>query len=167
MALETSNRIKLTEKDLDVVETVEGNAFLETPIQYTIQECKELKAQILDDHEKAKKYDFIKNSLLNPQKFDDKVTLEQEIIQLKEELKEWTTKPELNLSDIFHNAFGGAWSQEEEDYLFNCEYALELQELVKEWLEETKQPIPEGHVPLISLGGLTQKLQSIIEKSEK
>lgn len=42
-----SERIKLTEKDLDVVETVDGNAFLETPIQYTIQECKDLKAQIL------------------------------------------------------------------------------------------------------------------------
>ena len=41
--------IKLTEKDIDVVETVDGNAFLETPIQYTIKEANKLKAQILEN----------------------------------------------------------------------------------------------------------------------
>ena len=49
----------------------------------------------------------------------------------------------------------------------NIRRALKLQKLLKKWLEDTKKPIEKGHVPLISLGGLQQKIQSIIEESEK
>jgi len=45
--------------------------------------------------------------------------------------------------------------------------ALKLQELVKEWIEETKQPLPEGHIPIVSLNGVRIKLQSLVEESEK
>lgn len=65
---EGDRKLKLTEKDLDVVETVDGNAFLETPIQYTIKECKQLKAQILQNQEKIEKLcEFLEDPLNNPE----------------------------------------------------------------------------------------------------
>ena len=101
------------------------------------------------------------------EKIDSVKKLEQENKQLKEELKEWTTKPELNLSDIFHNAFGGAWSQAEEDYLFNCEYALELQEMVKNHIENLKCFSENEPNTTFTSKEILGQFQKLVEDSEK
>jgi hypothetical protein len=49
--------------------------------------------------------------------------------------------------------------------------SLENQERVeklKQWYKETQEPIPEGHVPLVSLNGLAVRLREIlsVEKIE-
>jgi len=49
----------------------------------------------------------------------------------------------------------------------NAKSALKLQESLKEWIEETKQPLPEGHISIVSLHGVRMKLQSLVEESEK
>lgn len=38
-----------------------------------------------------------------------------------------------------------------------------LAEKIKEWYDETLLPIPEGHLPIMSLGGVSAKLKNILE----
>jgi len=35
-------------------------------------------------------------------------------------------------------------------------------EKIKEWYEETQQPLPEGHIPIVSLNGLSIRLEKIL-----
>ena len=44
---------------------------------------------------------------------------------------------------------------------------LDSQRIVEEiwkWYEETKQPLPEGHIPIVSLGGIQARLKEILEE---
>ena len=35
-------------------------------------------------------------------------------------------------------------------------------EKLKEWYKETQEPIPEGHIPMVSLNGLAVRLEEIL-----
>ena len=81
------DKIKLTEEH----KNCECNDMLKKTDVCMPEKCHIIHEDILDLFDyykvKAEKYDFIKNSLLEPQKFDDKVTLEQENKKLKEEIE--------------------------------------------------------------------------------
>lgn len=39
-------------------------------------------------------------------------------------------------------------------------------EKIKEWYDETQQPLPEGHIPIVSLNGLSIRLKEILSANK-
>lgn len=56
--------------------------------------------------------------------------------------------------------------EEHEQLILKLDAALKLQKSIMEWIEETKQPLPEGHIPIVSLNGVRFKLESLVKESK-